>query len=301
MCLLLRAISAFCFLASTFSFALRAEDSKPLTLHTHSIASKKTGAGETEDEIIQKTVEWNPKKAALIVVDMWDNHWCKGAVRRVEELSISMNKVIAEARSRAFSSFTRPAQPSTSTKTHLSANARRRRNSRKRPSRFRPSNAGARPGVTLMPTASPHCRLMTPTWAAICAVKCKIEPPWTRQIKTIDIAESDAITDSGQEVFNLLAERGIDNVLIMGVHLNMCVLGRPFGIRQLTALGRNVLLVRDMTDTMYCSKMKPMVNHFAGSDLVIEHVEKNWCPTILSTDLIGGKPFRFQEDERSAK
>ena len=130
-----------------------------------------------------------------------------------------------------------------------------------------------------------------------CATKCEIVPPWTRQIKTIDIAEPDAITDNGQETFNLLAERGINNVMIMGVHLNMCVLGRPFAIRQLVAQGKNVLLIRDMTDTMYNSKMKPYVNHFAGTDLVVSHVERNWCPTILSTDCVGGRPFRFREDK----
>ena len=106
---------------------------------------------------------------------------------------------------------------------------------------------------------------------------------------------------NGQDFFNVLAERGIDRVIIMGVHLNMCVLGRPFAIRQLIAQGKQVLLVRDMTDTMYNSKMKPFVSHFKGTDRVVAHVEKHWCPTILSSDLVGGKPFRFKEDTRAAK
>ena len=29
----------------------------------------------------------------------------------------------------------------------------------------------------------------------------------------------------------------------------MCVLGRPFGLRQMARLGKNTALVRDMTDT----------------------------------------------------
>ena len=53
-----------------------------------------------------------------------------------------------------------------------------------------------------------------------------------------------------------------------------------------------------MTDTMYNHEMPPKVNHFAGTDLVVEHVEKYWCPTIVSTDLTGAKPFRFSEDKR---
>src|SRR5262249_31250146 len=92
--------------------------------------------------------------------------------------------------------------------------------------------------------------------------------------------------------------RGIQNVIVMGVHTNMCVLGRPFSIRQMVYQGMNVALMRDMTDTMYNPSMKPFVSHFTGNDLVVEHIEKDWCPTLTSTDLQGGKPFRFSEDKR---
>ena len=86
--------------------------------------------------------------------------------------------------------------------------------------------------------------------------------------------------------------------MLMGVHLNMCVLGRPFGIRQLVNLGKDVVLVRDLTDTMYDPRQKPHVDHFTGTDLVVEHVERYWCPSITSVDLVGGVPFRFGGDRR---
>ena len=117
-----------------------------------------------------------------------------------------------------------------------------------------------------------------------CPVKCTIRDAWKRQIATIEIAAEDAITDNGQETWNLLAQRGIDNVILCGVHLNMCVLGRPFGIRQMVKLGKNVALMRDMTDTMYCPDRPPGVSHFAGTDLMVEHVEKFWCPSFHSSD-----------------
>jgi nicotinamidase-related amidase len=125
--------------------------------------------------------------------------------------------------------------------------------------------------------------------------KCVIRSPWTRQIRTIDLAEADAITDNGQETWNLLTERGIDNVILCGVHLNMCVLGRPFAIRQMVKLGKNVALMRDLTDTMYNPERPPGVSHFAGTDLVIEHVERYWCPSITSTDVTGKPAFRFKD------
>jgi hypothetical protein len=95
-----------------------------------------------------------------------------------------------------------------------------------------------------------------------------------------------------------LEERKIKNVILCGVHLNMCVLGRPFAIRQQVYLGKNVALMRDFTDTMYNPERPPGVDHFTGTDMVIEHVETYWCPSFVSSDLTGKEPFRFKEDGR---
>jgi type 1 glutamine amidotransferase len=127
--------------------------------------------------------------------------------------------------------------------------------------------------------------------------QCGQGSPWKRQIATLEIAPGDAITDSA-EAYYLLRQRGIDRVIVLGVHLNMCVLGRPFAIRQLVKQGLQVLLVRDLTDTMYNSRRAPRVSHFAGTELMIAHVEKYWCPTITSADFVGGPAFRFQADRR---
>lgn len=269
-----------------------------LILHTRSRLANPRESADARDQVVEKTVEWNPKTTALIVCDMWDNHWCKGAAQRVEELAGPMNKVIAAARARGVFIIHAP-----STTVDFYKDSPQRQRARM-----------ARPVKTAVPLATverwgtawcypdPKRESELPIddtdMGCDCATKCEIVPPWTRQIKTIDIADEDAITDNGQETFNLLAERQIDNVIIMGVHLNMCVLGRPFAIRQLVSQGKNVLLVRDMTDTMYCSKMRPFVNHFEGTDLVVGHVERHWCPSITSADIAGGKPFRFAEDKR---
>jgi type 1 glutamine amidotransferase len=57
-------------------------------------------------------------------------------------------------------------------------------------------------------------------------------------------------------------------------------------------------LMRDLTDTMYNSRMSPHVSHFSGTDLVTEHIEKYWCPSITSVDFLGGTPFHFKNDKR---
>ena len=110
----------------------------------------------------------------------------------------------------------------------------------------------------------------------------------------------DTADNNGVLIYLLLAERKIENVIILGVHLNMCVSGRPFGLRQMAKNGKHVVLMRDMTDTMYNPERPPGVSHFEGTDLVIEHVEKYWCPSFTSTDITGKPAFRFKDDQRTA-
>jgi hypothetical protein len=69
----------------------------------------------------------------------------------------------------------------------------------------------------------------------------------------------------------------------------MCVLNRTFAIKQMTKWGIHCVLVRDLTDSMYDPQTSPFVSHDQGTELVIEHIEKYWCPTALSKDILAAK------------
>jgi hypothetical protein len=47
---------------------------------------------------------------------------------------------------------------------------------------------------------------------------------------------------------------------------------------------------------MYNPERPPGVSHFAGTQLMIEHVERYWCPSVASTALTGKPAFRFAGD-----
>lgn len=49
---------------------------------------------------------------------------------------------------------------------------------------------------------------------------------------------------------------------------------------------------------MYNPQRSPYVPHPVGTDLMIAHVERYWCPTISSVAFLGGNEFRFAEDKR---
>jgi hypothetical protein len=80
------------------------------------------------------------------------------------------------------------------------------------------------------------------------------------------------------------------------VHTNRCVLGRPFGIRQMVYLGRNVVLCRDLTDSFH----RDPGHHFSGLEQIVSHVERYWCPTISSESITGEKPFAFAGQDKFA-
>jgi type 1 glutamine amidotransferase/nicotinamidase-related amidase len=236
-----------------------------------------------------KPLHWDARQTVIVICDMWDGHYCRASEARVAEMAPFMNDVISAARAKGVLIIHSP--------------------------------SGCMDKYEGMPQrklaqSAPPVEPKTPLekWCYIDkshegelpiddSVPCEDADPrpavrmFTRQHDAIKIAEPDAITDS-VEAYYLLRQRGIKNLIVIGVHTNMCVLGRPFGIRQMVRQGINVALMRDMTDSMYSPALKPMVSHFRGTELVIEHIEKHWCATVTSTDITGKAAFRFQEDKR---
>ncbi len=263
------------------------QSTQPLTLHARAPVED----DQHKDKVVEKTIQWDPRKTAIIICDMWDRHWCKGATERVSEMAPRMNETIKEARRRGVLIIHAPSDTM-----KFYADYPQQKRAQQAPRSNPPPDVNKwkslnkdKEGPLPIDDSDGGCDDFPP---------CPGGSPWTRQISTLEIKAEDVISDNGEEVYNVLQQRGIDNVIIMGVHTNMCVLGRPFSIRQMVSLRKNVLLVRDLTDTMYNSRQRPFVNHFAGTDLVVGHIEKFWCPTISSADIVGGKPFRFANDTR---
>ena len=218
---------------------------KPLTLHLRKRVETKHGSGRFH--AVTETVAWNPAKTAIVVCDMWNEHWCKGATRRVAEMAPRMNDVLTAARKQGVLIIH---CPSNTMKFYAGTPQRQLAQRAARVSTKTPLKTSCgldknREGRLPIDDSDGGCD---------CDPPCKQGSPWTHEIDTLRIAPSDAITDSIEAVY-LMRERGIENVIVMGVHTNMCVLGRPFSIRQLVYQGMNVVLMRDMTDTMYNSRV----------------------------------------------
>jgi nicotinamidase-related amidase/type 1 glutamine amidotransferase len=251
---------------------------------------------------------WRPAETALIVCDVWDSHHCLNAVRRVEEFAPRLNDVVRQARQQRVTIIH---APSGCMATYADHPARQRAIQTPRAASL-PADIGS--WCTKIPAEENGVYPIDQSdggedddpeehaqWAAkLTAMGRNPRAPWTKQYEVVAIdPERDFISDRGEEVWSILEQRGIKNVILTGVHTNMCVLGRPFGLRQMAKNGKHVVLVRDLTDTMYNPASAPYVSHFTGTDLIVAHIEKYVCPTITSGQLLGdGTQFRFSQDRR---
>ncbi|MBK9138131.1 MAG: isochorismatase family protein [Verrucomicrobia bacterium] len=241
--------------------------------------------------VVEHTVEVSGPRTAMIVCDMWDRHWCAGATARVAELAPRMNEVLHAARRQGMLIIHAPSDTM-----KFYADFPQRLRAREAPPA--PAPADVRQWKPINPDREPPLPIDDSDGGCDDDPPCPQGNPWQRQIATLEILPEDVISDRGDEIHNVLTARGVDTVIVLGVHANMCVLGRPFAIRSLVALGKRVFLMRDLTDTTYNSRRRPYVRHFVGTDLVVEHIEKYWCPSITSADFLGGEPFRFAQDRR---
>ena len=245
---------------------------QPLTLNLRSVVLAQDANGHTvwQEQITPKPV--SAARTAIIICDMWDNHWSRGAAERVNKMAPHMNKVISAARAKGVLIVHAPSD----TVGVYAGTAARQRVLDAPPVEPPPDREHVDPPLPIDDSDGGSDTGETPWHRA-----------WTRQHPALEIdQEQDGISDNGREIYSFLCQRSIEQALIMGVHTNMCVLRRSFAIKQMVRWGVDVALVRDLTDAMYNPARSPYVSHDAGTQLVIGYIERFWCPSILSADLL---------------
>lgn len=239
------------------------------------------------------TVEiWKPSETAVIISDMWDKHWCPTATARVAELAPVMNDVLSSIRSKGVIIVHAPSELMDYYKDYPGRKAAMKYSGESLKEFTNgveklPSEAGA---AWPIDAVDEGCEDIGPT----------PERVWTKQIDAVKIEDGDFISADGAQIGEYFRDKGIKNVIMMGVHTNMCVMHRTYGLRTMKRLGFNLVLMRDMTDLMYNPKTYPYTSHWDGLNRMIEYIEKYVCPTITSSDFTGKEPFVFSEAKAEA-
>ena len=241
------------------------------TLSLRSRVEPERGSRPWQEVSVRRPI--NPARSAVLVCDVWDAHWCRTAAERSAVLAGRIDELTRAARSAG----ARIVHSPSGTLEYYEGTPQRER-------------------MKSLPMVGPPEPLELPdvglpiddSDGGCDTGECQPQPgrrPWRRQHAAIEIAEEDVISEDGGEVYSMLRGAGVDTLFFTGVHVNMCVLDRPFGIKQMTRWGVDCVLVRDLTDSMYNPKRAPYVSHDDGTRLVVEHIERHWCPTTTSGEL----------------
>ena len=259
---------------------------RPKVSGTLSLRARRRGEqppGSGKIQVSEEVLRWEVAQTAIIIIDMWDTHTCALSAQRVAAMAPRMNQVVNAARSLGVMIIH---APSDTMKFYEGRPERRRMQGA--PMAYSPIPVRAtepdQEEQRKLPAAACDDPIMK-KFTGPAPPTTRGNYPWEREHQAIEIAGYDGISDSGQEIYNFCKQQGIVNVALMGVHTNICILNRAFGVREMKRLGFNVVVARDLTDAMYDPRTRPFVSHTRGTELVVEHIEDNWCPSILSEDL----------------
>jgi nicotinamidase-related amidase len=228
--------------------------------------------------VTQNGADWNVAETAIIIIDMWDDIYCKCSSQRIGVMVPRMNAVLTAARDHGVQIIHAPGG---------TVDMYEDTSYRKRVKQVKPVKPPFDVSSWCKRDEKREPELPLDVSKSFCddPIPGAMVRKFTREHPGLDISGYDGVSDSGPEIYSFLKSEGIKNVAVMGVHTNICILDRPIGIRRLVKLGFNVVLVRDLTDAMYDPREKPFVSHTRGTELAVEHIERYWCPSILSDDL----------------
>jgi nicotinamidase-related amidase len=187
----------------------------------------------------------DPAKTLIVVIDMWDRHWCKTHGARGANMIPRMNETLAAARKLGIQVVMAPSDVLA-----FYAEYPQRAAMLAIPQRDEPGETGFNPGSP--PAGGDNCECGP-------GLPCKPGAVWTRQHPDLGIEAGDFIADgnNARELFNLCSERGIDTLVYVGVASNICVPHRAVGMLNMRRHGYRAYFVRDLVESITANGLDP--------------------------------------------
>jgi hypothetical protein len=176
----------------------------------------------------------DPTQTAIIIVDMWNSHWCMTAAERVAAMTPRMNQVLEIARRIGMQIIWNPSDVVTAYSGYPQYERAIAAEERKAP-RWRDAL---------------DVRFQAPYGKCMCGpgIHCHGNYGWDAMHPDLHIGEEDLISSSTDEIYSLLVAGNRTRLIYMGVHTNMCVFGKPGALSSMWSAGFDCLLARDLND-----------------------------------------------------
>jgi nicotinamidase-related amidase len=222
------------------------------------------------DRFITEQMALNPEKTAIIVIDMWNFHWCMTASERVSAMAPRMNGTLAVARELGMQVVWNPSDVVTAYSGYPQYENAVAVKHRQAPQIRQPLPA----------------KFTAPFGRCLCGagINCIVNYGWDGMHPDLIIDDNDLISSSTNEIFTLLSDRGITDIIYMGVHTNMCVFGKPGAMSSMWSAGFNCLLARDLNDAFTAYEPDKNYTPDTGTAEIDENLCKAGIPNINMGD-----------------
>jgi len=209
-------------------------------------------------------------KTAIVVVDMFDVHWCKTFTLWADDLAPRLDMALKAFRERGVQII------------FMADGAQEKYSDA--PQYFRMYAYPHLPDNLSFPyTLHPAIPGRWPTSGCVCPEgTCNVKHNWNRIHPALTIESVDLIGEWGDVLHNACHARGFTHLLYCGVATNWCVLdSRTFSMVPMIDLGYHVVLLRDLTEAFVAGTCRE-----EGLHLSVEYTERFIAPTALAGQLL---------------
>ena len=203
-------------------------------------------------------------RLGIVVIDLWNYHWCKTSAARVAALVPRMNRCLQVARDLGIQVFLCPtdvADNYVGTPQVESVIALQR--------------------VPIPKREEIQCPAAPDGGGCTCGrERCQVNYGWDGMHPDLIIGEKDLIPNDPELFYAICQQRGITHLLYLGVHTQVCLLGKSVGVRRMLQAGMRCMLARDLTDAhgLYDPVKGITPDDFTTN--VVAHFERYLMPTL---------------------
>ena len=211
-----------------------------------------------------RTETVDARRVGVIAVDVWNHHWCKTATMRVDAFVPRIDQALAAARAMG---MTVMLCPSDVVENYAGYPQREK--------------VLALPKVTVPRLVDATCPPVPDAGGCACGrERCAGNYGWDGMHPGLRIGPEDWMPDTQAEVYAICQQRGLTHLLYVGFHTQVCLLGKPMGLRAMKTAGLQCVLARDMTDAHPGYDPSRGFTPDLNTEQVVEHFEKHLAPTI---------------------
>ncbi len=218
----------------------------------------------TTGAVQPETVTVEPRRVGVIAVDVWNYHWCKTATMRVDAIVPRLNRALEAARQLGMTVMLCPSDVVDNYVGYPQREA-----------------VLALPKVSVPSVVDVTCPPVPDAGGCACGrERCGVNYGWDGMHPGLRIGDEDLMPDTQAEVFAICQARGLTHLIYVGFHTQVCLLGKPMGLKAMKSAGLACVLARDMTDAHPGYDPARNFTPDLNTEQVIEHFEKHLAPTI---------------------